>query len=289
MSERTSSPFPAVSPIPIRRAFRCFAILPLALLALLLSSCAVAQIELESDLVLDLVVDPAERYQGHLALRNIGEETATVRLYKKDYRFNSLGESYFEEPGSMPRSNSNWIELPSTVVRVPAKEVLTLSYAIEVPADPELSGTYWSLIFVENAEEDGDGIESTGFGLRQVVRYGVQVATTIRGSGPAQLHFTKPVLLGEAPEALAFAVDVQNVGEVFVRPGFRLDVYGSGGVHVGSFHSERLRIYPGTSVRAVFDISRMNPGKYHALFIADAGGEDVFGARYSLEISAHSQ
>jgi hypothetical protein len=258
-----------------------------ALLALvcLAAPRVVAQIQLESDLSLDLSVEPGESHAGTLILRNLGVEAGQVRLYLSDYRFDADGQTYYEEAGSSARSNSSWINLPAPSVVIPAGQVVTLGYEIEVPNDPYLVGSYWSLLMVEQtADRPGLGTEEPAFALRQLVRYGVQVVTTLRETGETRLRFSNPGFERGPGGERFFVVDVENSGERFVRPSYRLELYDLAGARLGRFDSPPRRLYPGTGAVAGFDLSELAPGSYNAILIADAGGEHVFGARYTLEI-----
>jgi hypothetical protein len=43
-------------------------------------------------------------------------------------------------------------------------------------------------------------------------------------------------------------------------------------------------LYPGCTGRFQLDVSELAAGKYESLIVADNGDDNVFGARYSLEI-----
>lgn len=51
-----------------------------------------------------------------------------------------------------------------------------------------------------------------------------------------------------------------------------------------TFEAQAERIFPRASVRQAFDLGALTPGAYTAVVIADAGGEAVFGTRYTLEV-----
>jgi hypothetical protein len=55
---------------------------------------------------------------------------------------------------------------------------------------------------------------------------------------------------------------------------------------VGRFEAGAERIFPGSSVRSQFQLGALAAGTYQALVIADAGDVGVFGARYTLEVTA---
>jgi hypothetical protein len=257
------------------------------LLLVMLWSQAPAQIQLESGLSLELAVEPGGSYAGMLVLRNLGQEPRMVRFYLSDYRFNADGQTFYEKPGTLARSNSSWISLPASTLVVPASQVLTVPYEIEVPDGPGLAGTYWSILMVENVPGGQAGeVQDQFFGLQQVVRYGVQVATTFRNGGRTMLSFGNPGFQRGSGDERFFLVDVENTGETFVRPRFYLDLYDDGGRRIERFEAPPRRLYPGTSVRARFDLPNLGPGSYNAIIIADAGAENVYGAAYELQIDA---
>lgn len=52
----------------------------------------------------------------------------------------------------------------------------------------------------------------------------------------------------------------------------------------GKIDGSSHRIYPGCSARFVLDLSKLAPGGYKAVVVADNGDDNVFGANYVLEL-----
>lgn len=69
-----------------------------------------------------------------------------------------------------------------------------------------------------------------------------------------------------------------------LQPTARLELYDRSGAQVRRLEAQVERIFPDTSVRQNFDLGKLAPGDYTAVVIVDAGGDDVFGARYILEV-----
>lgn len=63
-----------------------------------------------------------------------------------------------------------------------------------------------------------------------------------------------------------------------------LELHDKSGTQVDRFGDQQRRLFPGTSVRQDFELGSLPPGEYTAVVIADAGGEDVFGTRYTLNV-----
>ena len=68
-----------------------------------------------------------------------------------------------------------------------------------------------------------------------------------------------------------------------MRPDVYVELFNEQGASLGKFSGLKYRIYPGTSVRQLIDVSTVPKGTYKALIVVDAGGDDVFGAQYTLK------
>ncbi len=79
-------------------------------------------------------------------------------------------------------------------------------------------------------------------------------------------------------------VSLKNTGERLLNPSLSLELYDKSGTQVDRFEAQAERIFPGTSVRQDFELGNLSPGEYTAVVIADAGGEAVFGTRYTLNV-----
>jgi len=120
-------------------------------------------------------------------------------------------------------------------------------------------------------------------GIKQVMRYGVQIVTHIGNTGSHKLKFIGTKLLAKEGGGRFLQVDMENIGERWLRPEVWLNLYDEEGRYIGKFESAGMRIYPGTSVRHRIDLSDVPRGKYKALLVADAGGDYIFGAQYTLK------
>jgi hypothetical protein len=122
----------------------------------------------------------------------------------------------------------------------------------------------------------------TKLGITQITRYGIQMITHIGQTGEPKLQFldTK-VCKGENKRIMQ--VDVENVGQRWLRPVLWVELYDENGGHIGRFEGQKKRIFPNTSVRYKVDLSNVEKGDYKALVLADGGGDYIFGANYTLK------
>jgi hypothetical protein len=229
-----------------------------------------------------------ETYKGIIFLKNNGTEPQELKLYQTDYQFRFDGSNSYGTPGKLPRSNANWLSFNPHRLVVPAGETASVSYTVKVPNNPNLNGTYWSMIMVEGIPKSSP--ESTlaekdkaKIGITQVIRYGVQMVTDITDSGERKIGFLDIKLLKEN-EKRTLQIDIENTGQRWLRPAVWAEIYNDTGDYIGRFEGGKKRIFPGTSVRYKVDLSEIPSGNYKALLVADCGGDHIFGANYSLKL-----
>jgi len=260
----------------------------LALLPLLatLPGRAAAQIAVVGSTVEERVSAPGETYQGTIVVRNLTNQDQPVRIYQTDYLFFADGTSHFVDPGTTKQSNSKWITPTVRSLLVPPMSEMTVSYTVQVPASDSIVGTYWSTIMVEGAPTEA-GRSSGGrpqVGVGAVMRYAVQVATHIRATGSRKVAFANSKFLTDTTTGLqSFELEVQNAGERAYRPALWIEVYDEQGALKANARQERGLLYPGTSLKQVFQLGRLPPGTYRAIVFADSGEDAVFASQFTLK------
>lgn len=259
-----------------------------ALLAAALAGPARAQITVVGEAVQEHAARPGQTVTGTLRLRNAGSQTEEAKLYLTDYAFHASGRTDYGAPGSLARSSARWVAFSPAQVRIAPGEEATVGYTVTVPEGAALAGSYWSMLMVEgiergSAESTAGGAARVRVGVRPTIRYGVQIATRIEGTGAPAVRFaaTRAVAQGEAK---VLELDVENAGDVAYRPEIRVELFDEAGRPAGVFTSRRGLLYPGTSLRQRFELGRLPAGTYQALVVADAGGAEVFGAQYRLKL-----
>lgn len=237
-------------------------------------------------------VNRGEKYEGLIYLKNTGDRANEIKVYQTDYLFFDDGKNFYGDPGSNPRSNAQWLSLGPKRISIPSGDTVSVYYTVNVPNDPELTGSYWSMIMVEpipetspestleNAKEEKQGIK---FGVQTIIRYGIQIVTEIDDTGTSNIRLLNKKLIGPGGKKI-LQFDVENIGNRWLSPFVWAELYNKKGIYIGRFEGHRLRIYPGCSVRHRIDLTEVPKGEYKALVIVDNGDEKVFGAQYALEI-----
>jgi hypothetical protein len=260
------------------------------ILLLLVAVTSGAEVMVSGGLTYEHEVAPGKTYEGSFTVQNPDKEPREVKVYQTDYLFYADGATYYGDPGTMPRSNTRWLTFTPKQFTVPGGEEVTIRYIVQVPNDARLAGTYWSLLMVEPVGPDSPesslqtAKDRVSVGVRQVLRYAVQVVTHIGQTGTGKLKFAK-VQLASTDGRRRLLVDAENTGERWLRGPLWVELYDGGGALVGRYDAIRLRIYPGTSVRYTVDLSGVMAGTYKALIVIDCGGDDVFGANLNLVLA----
>lgn len=259
---------------------------------LLLCFVGQAQVSVIGELSNDKEAKAGERYEGLINVRNDTNEPQEVKIYQTDYLFFRDGTNSYAEPGTVPRSNAKWVAFSPSYATIPPQSTSSINYTVTVPGDtPEkkLVGSYWSMLMVEgiakgSAESAANkDPKKSQMGIRQTIRYGIQIATHIAQTGTKKISFVETKLLPNENGKRMLQVDIENSGEIFIRPDVYVELFDDKGVSKGKFPGVRYRLYPGSSVRELIDLTSVAAGSYKAIVVVDAGGEDVYGAEYTLK------
>jgi hypothetical protein len=219
-------------------------------------------------------------------IQNPDKKTQEAKVYQTDYLFYADGRILYGDPGKIKRSNAGWISYSPKRLTIPPKENVGVQYTVKVPDDKTLTGTYWSIFMVEGIPEGspesstGDG-KNVSMGVRQVFRYAIQVVTHIDDTGKRSLKFISTKLRKKGVKQY-LELAAENDGERWLRSAIWVELYDLSGKYFGKFEGERLRLYPGTSVRYTIDLSSVPNNTYKALVVIDCGGSDIFGAKFNL-------
>lgn len=247
---------------------------------------AEAQVAVIGNTTEEFVAQPGEMISHTIVIANNTSEPQTVRLYQTDYAFSADGTSRFDDPGTMPRSNAAWITPLTHVLVVAAGSEAKVAYAVRVPNDSSLKGSYWSAIMVEGAPTASVSrpVSRNSISLGVVTRYAVQVATHIGSTGSRKIDLVSPSVVVDSSGATSMQCDVANTGERAYRPIVWVEIYDTTGALRKRVKQERGLIYPGSSVRQTFALGRLPSGTYRAVLYADIGDPAVFAKQFNIQL-----
>ena len=247
-----------------------------------------AGIHVVDDLTKEATAKPGDKVQGAILVQNSGDKPGEVKVYQTDYLFFSGGKNDYGEPGSVQRSNSSWIAFTPSQFVIQPGETAKIYYTIEVPNDESLCGTYWSMLMVEPIADGalkpiGSSPDKINLGIHTVMRYAIQVVVNIGDTGKREIKIANKQIITKDGDRF-LQLDIENVGERWLRPWIRAEIYDDQGARIGSFGGSRTRIFPGCSVRIPIKITDLQAGKYTSLVVVDNGDDSVWGAQYEMDI-----
>ena len=264
----------------------------LILAIMLFPICAQTDIIMNGSLSHVHQTDPGITYKDQILVNNTGNKKVEVKVYQTDYRFYANGDNFYDETGTIKRSNANWIKFSPQIFIMEGNTERTIYYTVSVPQKLEnknsttpFSGSYWSLIMIESrpVDEVDIKINHSQLDISAIMRYGVQIVTNIGSSGQKNLIFNNSRLLKENNN-LFLQFDIENNGDQLLIPNVWLELYNSNGESVGNFNTDPKRTFPDTSIRHTIKLDNVPNGDYKALIIADCGEDNLFGHQLTLNI-----
>ncbi len=233
-------------------------------------------------------VESGSTYNDTIVLRNNGEESADVKLYRTDYRSSVDGSHFYPDPKTLPRSNAGWIAISPLRFTIPAGERYVIDYTLSVPSDQNLAGTYWSMLMIEpipkgSPESPEFDPEKTQLGVDTVVRYGFRFITHIGDTGTLEPKVINAALRN-VEDRLELHIDIENAGTRLLDIDIWAELYTKSGDLVGKFEGDDGGVLPGSSRRYPIGLTHVGTGDYTALVVMDCGDNNVFGATFDLSV-----
>ncbi|QLQ11248.1 MAG: DUF916 domain-containing protein [Nocardioidaceae bacterium] len=107
----------------------------------------------------EYIVEPGERYDDHIAIRNLGNTTLTVDLYAADATTATDGAFSVLSRDEESTGSGSWINLRRERVRVPARQTRVVAFSMRVPANAEPGDHAAGILASVTTESDSVGIE----------------------------------------------------------------------------------------------------------------------------------
>jgi hypothetical protein len=240
-----------------------------------------SQVVVTGSLTHEQAAEKGSEYSGTITLQNGGAIQGSIHIYKTDYQFYADGRILYPEPGSVVRSNSEWIQIRSSNVTIEPEQTRDIYYRVQVPEDVTGEGTFWSMIMIES--EPSETGNPDGLMVRQVMRYAVQIVTQI-GKGGSDISVTQATMDISDESLPVLVLDVVNTGSRWIHPDLSVELFSAGKGILGPFKADRKRIYPDTSIRFLVPLTDIPKGEYQAMAVFDSGEDGIFAAQYGLEL-----
>jgi hypothetical protein len=267
---------------------------------LFFSVTTLSQINVTTDLLQEREVLAGSSFRGEIVIRNYGNEAGVIKAYQTDVYSTCDGKYFYNTPDSAGnnRSNSKWVTFSPSYFILPSKSSSRINYAVEVPNDDNLKGSYYSIIMVEVVGDEKDIEDQVNskskkkkpnLGLTVNYRFASLILTHIQNTGLRKI-IIKGINLTKDKSQYLLELQVENTGERVLRPDISVELFNiASGSKISvdgteKFVGTKSVIYPGSCTNQTIKIGPIDPGNFKALVVIDAGGEDVFGAEYNLTI-----
>lgn len=228
-------------------------------------------------------VTPGNIYKGQIELKNASEIAQVVNVYQTNMATMHTGETFYSDSLVSERSNMDWIQLSNLNITLESEKNGTIDFEIHVPNSSNLSGTYWSVIMIEPRDPIHVQQDESGYSIQSKVRYAIQIVCNIGETGVTDLQFLN-ISQEDFQGKHYLEVNVQNTGEVLVKPTLSLELFDANGNNLPIIKAEKQRIFPNSSKRYIIEIEGIDPGVYQGILIADCNTDDLFGVNVTLHL-----
>ena len=125
--------------------------------------------------------------------------------------------------------------------------------------------------------------DESGYNIQSKVRYAIQIICNIGGTGTTDLNFLN-ISQQKNENQHSLEVDIENIGQILVKPTLSLELFTSEGSSLPIIRSEKQRLFPNSSKKYILDILDIKPGTYQGILIADCETDDLFGVNITLHL-----
>ena len=224
---------------------------------------------------------PGDLYTGTFLLKNESNRTQTVRLHPKRHP-QVAGFSYVSRgEDSKSRSNTHWLTFSHSTVTIAPENTAAIHFEVAVPHKANgkpLAGTYWSAFEVRSMDA-----KPVNLSLGNMAPQAVEIATHIRESGSIDVAIGNVEMMEDYNNDLFVRADINNTGESTIRPVVWFEFYDAGGNLQDRIEGQAAQVFPGRVNIQYASVSHLQPATYEVLVLVDAGGENIYGAQYTVE------
>ena len=242
---------------------------------LLMLSCLHSGVVVQDELTKVFKSARGQTLNGTINLHNPLDQVINIRISQADFVYNALDQNFYIEPGKYERSNADWI-LVQSLHTIQPRQNLLVPFTIRVPNQRNLSGSYWSVLFVE---EDTPFFAPDFEDVMLNFRYAIQIVNNISNTGRVDLAFRETSFTNDT-----VSIVLHNTGTLWFEAVISVDIFDANATLVGRYTFNRNRVYPELARRFTFPIQPLNRGDYYAIIVVDCGNNLIFGHQVSFTI-----
>jgi len=233
-----------------------------------------------TQLEFEFSLEPGDERQFSFQVRNDADRPQRIKVQLGDWKRLPTGDHVFEEPGTLERSLTDWLEVELESSTLPPGGVEEVHGRVRVPSGAELEGgSYWGMIFVQGEPRL---TEHQGTMVMAVERFGVKVLVDIP---PTEREARIEQLAPRGLNPLWVEVEVANTGNTNLSIGGYLEVYDEAGNVVGEYELAEFPCLPGAQriARVETDLN-IKPGTYLLLVRIDPGVDPMVASQRRVRV-----
>lgn len=247
-----------------------------SLFSLLSSLTLLHSLQIQDDLVQIYNLPQQGPIKGQITLQSSDSQPEKILVEIIDYLPHAEGKTEFLKAGSLPRSNSSWIQIKNQEIVLAPNTNFVLEYDLQPPADLS-PGSYWCMIrLVPEVDSDSQGVQ-------QRIAYGMQVIArqTPTPEGNVSLENLK-VVMREGQKNLQ--CDLKNTSTIDMLLQSKLEVYDSTGQRILESKGPKQRLYPDSDLSFNFPLD-LKAGSYQAFIVFEDGQDNFFGIQRQIDVA----
>jgi len=215
------------------------------------------------------------------------EDKATrVKIYQGDWDEDIYNRSRYFPPGALGHSAANWIKFSPERLYLGPQKTEEVRVEVNVPEDNKPSGSYWSMLFVEE-EPTVTKMESGQTGVNIILRYGITVFVTFKDTEIIDGAITNMKILTAEEDKFFFEITFENRGNILLHPKGYLEIRDEEGETIKKINVNQFSILPGHSeISKVFAEKPKNVGQYTGLAVLHFGGDYLVAGELVFKVVA---
>ena len=239
-------------------------------------------------MVLHTPIQENQEINGEIILQNTTDKPQRIKFNLREAIYACSEDRVFSKTNAHAQSATSWFNSPNMEKELGANEKYTYRYTIDIPADENIKGSFWTVLMVSIENPIKEDIINKNIGIGTKIRYGVGLLTHVNELDDVNLNFQNINLNeGTSTKEKSLDVTIKNDGSFIERVALTLEVYDSHGNKVTELKTKSNLIFPNVCFNYTVDLSSLPPGKYECLLLADSR-EEFTGTNLTLSIDKKS-
>jgi len=226
--------------------------------------------------------NPGETVAQTISLSNTSQSILTFSTRIQDFDRDSLGNKIYYDAGTRASSNSRWLTMSSTSVKLLPGETKKLNISMAIPAVSK-TNTQSMIFFTQVKDPSSAAVAGKSIGVSILMEMGVQVYYTPNGLNAGELEFLafedKGTVSNGKEQMRRLMVKIHNTGDINKDAFVRLELTNKETGEEHKIDPASIALLPDATQWVTFNLPVKLSGKFLVVAILDAG------SAYDLKIA----